>query len=115
MKENTINKLEIGMGITKRTYSSKKKNGSYYNRCYTVCSITPRDNPTRIVATRDKYLPIFSEVDGVIECKYKRYTYSDDELILTLRKNGKWVEKGYDTNDKRVEFLFGVRETYKWW
>lgn len=109
-----MDNLEKGMGITKRIYSSAKKNGKYYNTCYTIYSITPKDNPTKIVARKNKYLPIFKEVDGIIECKYKRCS-SDDELILTLRKNGKWVEKGYDANDKRVEFLFGVRETHKWW
>lgn len=90
---------EVGMGATKIV-------GGYADRyAYTIVEIL---SPTKIKVQRDKSVCLSETGKGWAHYEDK----SAKKFVVTLRRNGTWVQKGHSIGGGCGEYLIGHRVTY---
>ena len=99
MSNNGSTTPEVGMGATELSYTDRHAG--------TVVEVR---SPTTLVFQADKVTR--TDTNGMSECQ--SYSYEPNpagaKVVYTLRRNGKWVQKGASMNGPAL--ALGVRREY---
>jgi hypothetical protein len=98
---NTVsNAPEIGMGVTECCWTDR--------HAFTVVDVI---SPTEILVQRDNAKRV--DKNGMSDCQTWEYEQNPEGAIyhLTLRKNGKWIQKGQGLKSGRP-WLVGTRDEH---
>jgi len=100
VNNQTVTIPQVGMGATQCVGSDR--------RAYTVVEII---NDRKIVLQRDKV----KRIDSNGFSTEQKYSYEPNpnghEVVVTLRKNGRWCEVG-EAIDNGVQYVVGHRKEY---
>lgn len=90
----------VGMGATEMRWTDR--------RPFTITQVL---SPTKVVVRENK--AIRTDKNGMSECQSYEYAEDPDAMpkIVTLRKNGKWIRIGEDS-DSGTKFVLGHRDCY---
>lgn len=91
----------VGMGVTKLGYTDRTP--------YTIIEII---SEKEIVVQEDN--AVRTDANGMSECQ--RYTFSPNpnghKVVLTLRRSGRWIEKGIPDKKGATQYMIGERMKY---